>query len=502
MCPPSLLAALTSVCIAAAPVPTSGAAPPLVAEPGAPDAEAPGEDQEARRLFAARDFAAAAAAFEALFERSPVPKYLYNAAQTRELAGHDGHAYLLLRRYLTLPDLGGDDQDRALDRLTALKRRTTALELVLPSVAHVQVSLRRKPTGVPADHGRTPISLTSETLALTRHPQKAGMHLLQLERGPWELVVSAQGFHDWSREISVAEELVSLQVELARLPLPPPVVSASFGPPEALAQGVEVALSPEGEAPRIILIRTPATTWELVRGHYKAIVRARGYLPREVGFTVDESPVTLAVDLEREPPTAGSRPRRDPWALGLSIGAGTTAALGLFLLALGRVQYKLSLDRYSEFVGRDPERWFVAGQNVIQSWMIYGAGGGLIGGGLGLGLGAVGTHCEAKFDRPSRVWGAALGVGAGLAIAGGLLEGRAGFGLQGVLDDHSARFAGLDSSATNSLIGTHHRVAASGVLLGFGAGLALSGLLGLVRQRVASVMVVPSATGISLSGRF
>lgn len=502
MCPPSLLAALTSVCIAAAPVPTSAAAPPVVAEPGAPDAEAPGEDQEARRLFAARDFAAAAAAFEALFERSPVPKYLYNAAQTRELAGHDGHAYLLLRQYLTLPDLGGDDQDRALDRLTALKRRTTSLELVLPEVEHVQVSLRRKPTGVPADHGRTPISFRSETLPLARHPQKAGVHLLQLERGPWELVVSAPGFIDWTREISAGEDVVSLQVELAQRPAPPPVVSASFGPPEALAQGVELALTAAGEAPRSVFVRTPATTWELARGRYTAIVRARGYLSREVSFTVGDSPVTLEVVLEREPPTSGPRPRRDPWALGLSIGAGTTAALGLFLLALGRVQYKLSLDRYSEFVGSDAERWFAAGQNVIHSWMIYGAGGGLVGGGLGLGLGAIGTHFGAKLDRPTRAWGAALGVGAGLAIAGGLIEGRAGFGLQVVLDDHSARFAELDSSATNSLIGTHHRVAASGVLLGFGAGLALSGLLGLVRQRVAPVTVVPSGTGLALSGRF
>lgn len=499
MCPPSLLAALTSVCVAAAPLPTSAAAPSSV-EPGPPDAEAPGEDQEARRLFAARDFAAASVAFEALFERSPVPKYLYNAAQTRELAGHDGHAYLLLRRYLTLPDLGGDDQDRALDRLTALKRRTTPLELVLPS-ERVRVSLRRKPTGVPADNGRAPISLTGETLQLARHPQKEGVHLFQLERGPWEVQVSAQGFSDWTREIDVVEEAISVRAELAPLPPPPPVVSASFGPPEALAQGVEVSLAGEGVAPRLILIRTPATTWELARGRYTAIVRARGYLPRDVSFTVDKSPVTLEVDLDREGPAEKPRLRRDPWTLGLSIGAGATAAVGIFLLALGRVQYKLSLDRYSQFVGRDADKWLVAGQNVIHSWTIYGAGGGLVGGGLGLGLGALGTRFEAKLDRPRRMWGAALGVGAGLAIAGGLLEGRAGFGLQGVLDDHSARFAELDPLAANSLIGAHHRVAASGALLGFGAGLALSGLLGLVRAR-PPVVVAPSGTGITLSGRF
>lgn len=507
MRPSQIFGVFTCACIVAAPLPAT-AAPPL--QPGKPvpaDTSPAGEDREARRLYDARMYPAAAEAFESLHATSRVPKHLFNAAMSRELAGHEGHAYLLLRRYLDLPDLQPNERARAQDRVLALQRRTVAVRIaVAPAEAQgkgLEISIRRAPSGSPIDVGRAPIELAGEVLSLLAVPGRSGEFELLLEKGPWELTAKALGFLDVRQDISVTTG--QAQVTLALAPEPPPAtpVTASFAPPEAVARGVDLTLTREGEAPRAEQVRQPALTWALPEGAYRLSARARGFLPLDASFTVARDPVALEVRLAPEPVVVPPPPpRRDPWALGLAIGGGIAAAGGVGLLVLGRVQYGRTLDRYAALVGDDPEMWFTASQNLIRSWMTYGAGAGLVGAGVGLGLGALGLHVEPRLRRPRILWGVAGGLGAVFALGGGLLVGRAGYRLQTTLEAHSDRFFALDGSAANAHIGAQHRVAASAALLGFGAGLALSSMLALVRKPRTRTTLIPTGTGVVWSGHF
>ena len=117
---------VTSACMVAASLPAAAApaASPTVAA-------APEGDGEAKHLYNERKYPEAAQAFEKLWTATGTSKYLFNAAMARELAGHESHAYLLLRRYLATPGLQTDEAERARGRLEALRRRAVAVRLVI-----------------------------------------------------------------------------------------------------------------------------------------------------------------------------------------------------------------------------------------------------------------------------------------------------------------------------------------------------------------------------------
>lgn len=504
---------ITSACIVTASLPAT-AAGPAPAPAGVPAATvspaAPGdEDAEAKQLFNARKYPEAALAFEQVYDRTQSPKHLFNAAMARELAGHEGHAYVLLRRYLTLQGLAPNEEARARDRLDALQRRTVPVRLTVSPEAlpphKLHVTIDRVQTGAVGDAGRVPMVITPEVLALLATPELPASWDLYLEQGSWVFSASAAGYESDRQEITFQKGQV--QVGFMLMPMSPPTapVSANFAPQTAVDAGVAITLTREGEPPRHEETRSPAVAWQLAPGAYAIAAHARGFKPVEQAFTVDKEPVALDLRFEPEPEPVPVTPptRRDPWLIGQAVGAGVLLVAGIGVIAVGSGNWRTTLDRYDQYAGGNPVNWDIASGNLFKSWRTYGAGAGLLGAGFGLGVGAVLTRFERKLSKPRTLWAIETGVGAGLAIVGGLLIGRAGLDLQSTQDGHARMFDAIAPGVRDDFAGANHHVGGSAALLGFGAGLAFSGVLGLVRgSRPARTTVAPTGTGLVVSGRF
>lgn len=503
---PILRAVLSaSIVLAGAPALARGPAPAPA------DAE---DDAEAKQLFTARKYPEAAVAFEQLHAASPAPKHLFNAAMARELAGHEGHAYLLLRRYLALPDLQPAEVERARDRLAALQRRTAAVRLVtLPdSLTGLEISIERTATGAVGDAGRVPLVLDRDLLQLLVSPDVPGAFDLSLEQGPWVVSARADGHEAVRQELVVDGSQAQLSLTLPALAAAAVAVTASFGPAEVFLKnpgGIEVTLTRAGENARTEVVTGSPVTWQLAPGSYQASIRAPGFVSQELEFTVAGEPASLPpVALAPEPaggPGPGPKKRGpDPWAVALGVAGGGTAILGAVVLGVGGANLNRTLGRYADFAGGDATNWNVASENLMKSWVTYGAGAGVLGAGVGLGLGAVGMQWLHPRPGARKAWAAGAAVGGVLAVAGGLLVGRAGLGVQNTQWGHAENFGALDGSVRDDYNGKNHQVGAAAALVGFGAGLALSSVLGLVRPKTPrrATAVVPTGTGVVLSGNF
>src|SRR5262245_24790157 len=75
---------------------------PICARAADPDAEAREHYKAATGHFAVGEFAAAAAEYEAAFKLHQDPALLFNAAQSRRLAGENQKALVLYKNYLQL----------------------------------------------------------------------------------------------------------------------------------------------------------------------------------------------------------------------------------------------------------------------------------------------------------------------------------------------------------------------------------------------------------------
>jgi hypothetical protein len=502
---------IVSASVVTASVPNAAAAPSPAAAPSAAVAPAaPGdEDAEAKQLFNARKYPEAAQAFEQLFARTQAPKHLFNAAMARELAGHDGHAYVLLRRYLTLQGLQPNEEARARDRVEALQRRTVPVRLVVVPEAlpadKLQVTIERTPSGHVSDAGRAPLVIGPDLLAQFAVQGLPGQYDLFLEQGPWVFSATAEGYEPGRQEAAFQSGQAQIAIALAPLAPPSAAVTANFAPMTAVDAGVEVTLTRDGEPPHSEQVRSPAIAWQLAPGPYTLAARAKGFKSIEQEFKVDKDPVALDLRFEPEPVPVTPPPpsKSDPWLIGQAVGAGVLAVGGIAVLAVGSGNWRTTLDRYDAYAGKSTLNWDIASDNLFKSWKIYGAGAGLLGAGLGVGTGAVLTYYERKLKRPRIAWGIKTGLGAALAVVGGILVGRAGSGLMSVQDGHANRFDELEPGVRDGFAGFNHHVGGSAALLGFGAGMALVGVLGLVRgSRPAKTTVAPTGTGLVLSGRF
>lgn len=504
---------ITSACIVTATLPAT-AAGPAPGPAGAPSATvapaAPGdEDGEAKQLFNARKYPEAAQSFEQLYARTQSPRHLFNAAMARELAGHEGHAYVLLRRYLSLQGLQPGEESRARDRLEALQRRTVPVRLVVSPESlpadKLQITVERTPTGALGDAGRAPLVLGPEVLALLATQGLPGSYDLFLEQGPWVFSAAAEGHEPARQEAAFQSGQAQVAIALAPLAPPPMSVTANFAPQTAVDAGVAVTLTREGEPPRSEQVRSPAIAWQLAPGPYKLAAQARGFKPVEQSFTVDKDPVALDLRFEPEPPPVTTPPpsRTGPWLIGQAAGAGVLLVAGIGVTAVGSGNWRTTLDRYDAYAGDNVLNWDIASINLFKSWRTYGIGAGLLGAGFGVGAGAVLTAFERKLSKPQTVWVIGTSVGAGLALIGGVLIGRAGGNLQTTQDGHARNFGDLAPGVRDELAGYQHQIGGSAALLGFGTGLALTGVLGLIRgSRPAKTTVAPTGAGLVITGRF
>lgn len=508
MRPSHFLRALLGVSVLVGTLPAHALAR-AAAAPATPPAAAD-EDSEARQLLRTRKYSEAAAAFERLYAASSTPRYLADAATARELAGHDSHAHLLWRRYLALPGVPPAELERVRARVAALERRMVAVRIV--TIPHIlasrdlELTIEHSPAGTPRDASRVPLVLEGDLLPLLAAPDLPGAFAIFLERGSWVIDARADGHEPARQEFSVSGGRA--QVELA-MPAAAPVVASvdlAITPVDAAAQGVELILTREGDTPVHERIGGAAKTWQLAAGTYTLSVRAAGYLPVDRTFTVEGKPLAIDLALVPEPqapPPPPPKKRPDFWAIGLGATGGAAAVMGAVLLGVGGSRWSGTLDRYGQFAGNNRVNWNIASDNLFMAWTTHGAGAGLLGGGLGLGLGAVGMHFAPRLSRPKHLWAAGAAVGGVLAITGGLLIGRAGYGLQSAQWAHADRFSSLDASAADAFAGKNHHVGLSAALLGLGLGLGLSSLLGLVRKPTPrTTALLPTGTGLTLTGRF
>lgn len=505
-----IFSAVLGASIVLAPLPA-----PAARAPAPPPGE---EDSEAKQLFNARKYPDAAVAFEQLFAATRAPKHLFNAAMARELAGHEGHAYLLLRRYLALPDVQPAELARAGDRLAALQRRTAAVRVIVQSSAatplrphNLQIAIERTVTGAIDDPGRAPLRIDAELLPLLTPGDLPDAVDLYLEQGPWVVSAQADGHERARQDLAVEGNQAQIALTLPALAPAATAVTVTVAPSDAIAQGAQIALRRAGD-PSTATQAAANIAWQLSPGSYTLSASAPGYLPIERTFTVTDKP--LALDLEFLPETEPGVPphkknpptRRDPWVLGPGIAGGITAVAGAVVLGVGASHWSRALGRYGEYAGTNPADWNTASANLIKSWTLSGTGAGLLGGGIGLGLGAVGMHFAPRLTRQKPLWGAGLGVGAVLAVAGGLLIGRSGLGLQNTQSAHAANFTTLGPDAPDAYAGKNHHIGLSAALLGFGVGLGVTSVLGLVRPSSASSIkkaaLLPTGTGVVLTGRF
>lgn len=500
---------VVSACIVTATLPQAAAArAPAAASTVAP--AAPGdEDAEAKQLFNARKYPEAAQAFEQLFARTQTPKHLFNAAMARELAGHEGHAYVLLRRYLLLRGLAPNEEARARDRVDALQRRTVPVRLVIVPESlpadKLQVTIERTASGHAGDAGRAPLVMGPDLLAQFAVQGLPGQYDLFLEQGPWVFSAAAEGYEPGKQD--AAFQTGQAQVAVVLTPLAPPTasVTANFAPQTAVDAGIDLTLTRDGDPPHTEQVRTPAIAWQLAPGPYKLAASAKGFKKVEQQFAVDKDPVALDLRFEPEPvPDIKPPPSKgDPWLIGQAVGGGVLLVGGIAVLAVGSGNWRTTLGRYDAYAGKSAMNWDIAADNLFKSWKIYGAGAGLLGAGIGVGAGAVLTYYERKLSKPKALWAIHTGVGAGLAIIGGLLIGRAGSNLATTQEGHARNFDDLEPGIRGDFARMQHAVGGGSALLGLGTGLALTGVLGLIRTgRPKKTTIAPTGTGLVISGRF
>lgn len=192
--------------------------------------------RQAEKLYEARKFTEAAAAFEALAESQV--KYLYFAGLAYEALGHDARAILHWEAVAEAEQVEDRLRDRARSRIERAKRRTTTLR--------VTVSPMSAATGTSARlvfHGsgeRAPLVVPVERLA----------DGIQLESGTWEVQLeSASADHDDAAEtVELRIEDAEKSVDMVLPAREPVVVMDPWQPPTPVREPV-ASLRPRREPP-------------------------------------------------------------------------------------------------------------------------------------------------------------------------------------------------------------------------------------------------------------
>lgn len=325
------------LCVLLAPANTSPGATPASAN-SAPIATA--EEVQAKQAFTEGRYTEAATQYETLWSSSPTPKFLFNAAMARELAEHEAHAYLHLRRYLALPSLQPAEREKGLARLEALMKRTVRLRVESTPEAQLTLTLELKPGGAATDVGRVPLKLESETLRLIAAAGAPGAYELYVEPGTWMVAAEAQGYVTVRRDLSVrSNEPQTGDLRLTPEAIPPTSVVATFSPPSAIAAGITVTVENSSERTQHVVPSSGELTLRLPPGSWTVRADAPGFASEAAKLTLTGEPQALTISLN---PVSGPAvdDRRRTFARGLQIGGGVTMTLGLGLAVAGGLAFQ------------------------------------------------------------------------------------------------------------------------------------------------------------------
>lgn len=200
--------------------------------PGETTAAAPGDRAErtarAARFFEGGRYVEAALEFEGLQRDFPAePSFLFNAAASRDAAGHHAHAVAYVRQYLARPDLKPDDRKQGEEQLAESLRKVTA----------VNVSVALPPQGsravtVVAHHvARGPSDLRPDL----EFPVRTASVTLELDPGAWIVRLVGPGYQPLEQQLTVSATPTAITLRPELVPVvgtnPPP---ARTVPPDAI----------------------------------------------------------------------------------------------------------------------------------------------------------------------------------------------------------------------------------------------------------------------------
>lgn len=424
----------------------AAAAPTFAGDP--PEAlEAP----DAKRLFRERKYLEAARAFEQLWTASHEPPSLFNAAQAREMTGHELRACLHLLMYLDAPGLTEAEHGKARDRLAGLRGRTPQVRLlVVPAdVAPAKLRLEVRRQDDPGTDSESVVVLDGRAMEAVAVPGYPGAYDLPIEAGAWDLTLTMPGD---TRVGSAAEAVPSKRGRLHQvvLRLAVPKISAGMVPVKP------VPSADDGEQPRHKLAVSM-----LAAGSVSAVA---GVAVLVVGATVDQ-------------------PSRDEFLKIKDVMQGDCKAVG-----------NCSFDPGAPLM-------------QARALRLYAVGGALVGVGAGL-L----THgLSLRHDQTRRSMHVRMGVGGGLLVVGLAAGIGAYVGEAGLTHFTTAqRFAEVGGNKLNDRAALEGRIAASTLgwgLAGAGASLLITSLVDRAsagRRRAVTVSPHASArhVGATLSLSF
>jgi hypothetical protein len=185
----------------------------------------------AARFFEGGRYVEAALEFEALRRDFPGDaSILFNAAASRDAAGHFAHAVAYLRQYLARSDLGPDDRKQGEEQLAESARKVTpvALTVALPLEGPQAVTVIARP--VPT----SPADLRPELSFPLRSPRQPFQ--LELDPGAWVVRVEGPGYEPAEQQIDVATAPLSLSLRPQLVPVaePEPPRPERVVPPEVI----------------------------------------------------------------------------------------------------------------------------------------------------------------------------------------------------------------------------------------------------------------------------
>jgi hypothetical protein len=212
-----------------------------------------------------------------------------------------------------------------------------------------------------------------------------------------------------------------------------------------------------------------------------------------VSRTVEVQPDLRIISLEEPAPPQPPPPSTSPFRLAGLIAGGNLAVMGTVMLVIGDAHMQRNADALSAGFGEYPTSYR---SSLAASGELRAAGAGLLGAGLGISVGALGTY----FSRPRTrriAWTVDLALG-GALIASSFIGGLAG-----------AKFnrVNQDEATGDTLLSPIHGHSAGAAMLGLGLGLATSATLGLVldrsdTRRRARLRAHITPTSLALVGQF
>ncbi len=202
-----------------------------------------GKDERAAQAadyYAKGRYVEASLEFEGLWRDFPgEPRFLFNAAASRYIAGHYAHTVAYLGEYLARKEIQGDDRKEAQAQLDEARRKVAPVRVTVTVPAGSQGEVKLTVQHV----ARGASDLRPELAAAVRRSATGAEAVLQLEPGSWTVRAQGEGYAATETRVEVKTltgQEVALQLALAPVDAP---VDDPAGPAGAAESGVPVAVA-------------------------------------------------------------------------------------------------------------------------------------------------------------------------------------------------------------------------------------------------------------------